>query len=368
MNKLKFRYFILIIILLILPSFFIFNLNPSNSFPILNNLTNKSSTPKDSLSYASNSPPNGIIYANNSIFLNNTYAIRLDGGYTYLDGGYNITSNNLNGTPVLNSTVIQNSQILNYTYLISINLLNNAKLLLRNIIDPELNIFVFDNSELILEKCLIKAVIAFDNSTIWVRNSTITNIADLTVIISPSQFMPVRLARSNIHILNNSFITQVTCLMGSTCGIDNSTISKMYIGGVSSGLSMGFFFQNLTEPYNSALITNSTITDFQQGGISSSYIFGSNITSVKVRELSNLTLDTTYLKNLTYGIICNNNTNISNGIPSGTNYSNNTFLIATNPTVSNLSYIAVNKSSVFINGWPSGLPFKLIYIILLMQL
>ncbi|MFX1298099.1 MAG: hypothetical protein ACFFD2_25015, partial [Promethearchaeota archaeon] len=360
MKKDKFRKFIWVIILIILPLFYTIHPVISNYTPTWNNIKNKDINKNMNL-ISSNAPPNGMIYANNSIFANNTYAVRLDGGFTIIENTLNIGKNYLNGIPVLNSTTLENSAVLANTTLGNINLLSNAKLILRNIVNPKLNIYLFDNSELILENCFIYSVYAFDSSEVWTKNSILYSISDTTAIsgsITNSNLNPVS---SRIHILNNSLILEVSSFMGSICEVDNSTINSMSVGGFS--MKMGYLgaLMNFIEPLSQAKITDSTITYFNLGGISIANIFRSNFSSISVTDLSYMTLNASQVTELKFGIVCyTGNTDINDGIPSGSNYFINSNLIGTAPSIMTFISVAVNNSAtVNIKGWPTPSRFEL---------
>ncbi len=346
-----------IIILVFLPLFYAIHSVPSNNIPLLN-YNNKNNNPANNILISSD-PPNGIIYTNDSLILYNNYSIRLDGGNHLIENTLNISRNHLDGTPVLNSTVIENSQVLGDSYLININLYSNTKLVLRNIINTQLTILLFDKSELIIENCVINSIIALDSSKVTVKDSTINTITDTTATTATLAFSVLNPVSSNIEIFNDSYIETIICLMGSTCIINNSTISSMMVGGLSVGLGLVAFIQNTTEYVNQATITNSTIDDFTLAGISIAYIYGSNASHIIVKDLAYLTLNQSVVNDMDYGIVCNvGNTNITNGSPSGSYYGNSWIIDSTWGTL-NLASVAVNNSaSVNIKG-SGGSSFEL---------
>ncbi|MFX0132502.1 MAG: hypothetical protein ACFFDN_02530 [Candidatus Hodarchaeota archaeon] len=281
------------------------------------------------------------IYARNTTIDSNNYGIRIDSGNNIVENSLTITAGKLNGISILNSTKLDNCTS-KATSLSSINIFNDAKLTMRNINAPTLNFFLFNNSELVLENSTINKVTLVDNSKIQVINSTVQQITD------SGSATPSFLGSKEINILPNSTVQTLWQMRNSTLYIKNASINMLY-------LACSYELIGLSGHPLPATIINSTIFMIRVSLDSSAMVYNSIITLAMVTEVARLTLNSSSVSSLSYGIICyTDTTNINNGIlPAPGNYENNTKIINMPlPALSSFTSIAVNNSAIVnINGW-----------------
>lgn len=305
---------------------------PSNFFPFMPSTQISSKNP--------------FVYVENSTIKNNTYAIRIDDGNTIVENALNLVDNKLNGTLVINSTILKNSVPQNESRLVRINLFGTAKLTMKNITDTRLNIYLFDNAELSLENCNINSTIALNSSTVYLKNSTATIVSDFYtagILIMPTIVSIISVPSSSINILQNSNVTQVG-IIGANLLVNNSTIGMLQMAGISK----------------QAEIKNSTVNMLTLSVNATLSVYGSQISLASISMLANLIINASTVLSLSYGIICyTGTTNIINGIPSGSGYTNNTILYGTTPLISNLTSIAANNSAYAYIEWSLATSFNL---------
>ncbi len=297
---------------------------------------------------------NSIIYGLNSSIGYNYHAIRIDLGDIIVENTLNLTPGKLNGTPVINSTILENSNVIYESFLDNINLFGNAKLTMRNIFETGLNIYLFNNSELILENCTLNSITACDTSKVWIKNTTINYIYDYINWSFPIIFDPSP-DSSTIYVLQKSTISQVHLSGGSNFVVENSTIDWMTMQSLANIIS------GISRISLQATITNSTLNYLRLYRDSKATVFSSQLITAYVYDIAKLSLVASTITNLYYGIICNSGfTSIVDGVPSG-GYINNTQLIGTSPSGSfELISVAVTGSaSAYIEGWLTTTSFDL---------
>ncbi|MFX0133971.1 MAG: hypothetical protein ACFFDN_10045 [Candidatus Hodarchaeota archaeon] len=337
----KIPYLYLVIVFLFI--LFIYS-STTNQSLICDNLIRTKIKPKNVPLASSSNHNKSLFYVNDSIIWSNSYAIRIESGNIIIENSLNLTENKLNGTSVINSTIIENSLAFG-SRLTSINLYNNVTLNMSNIFDIELDIILYDNAQLTLRNCSLNIVMACGSSRAWIINSSINYVGDYhlsSVFIEP--------VSSEIYIFQESNINEVTLRMGVNLTVDNSSITNMFIG-------FGNWAKEIVPlKTTSVKIFNSTINFLEMGDYSRMEVFESQIGSAFVYGLARLILNASFITTLDYGIICyTNSTNVINRVPIGSNFINNTQLIGSIPGASNIISIAVNGSaSVYVEGWPAS--------------
>ncbi|NVM02138.1 MAG: hypothetical protein HWN67_07365 [Candidatus Helarchaeota archaeon] len=349
-------------ILIIIP---VINSNTSSQLPIWNIKTIIAPRSKDLDLSSTDNQHKPLIYAINSTIGNNTYAILIDSGHVVVDNYLNLTMGKLNETSVINSTIIENSTIVNETRLVYINLYGDAILNMSNIYDPSLSIILYDNAELSLNNCTIYSITSSGSSKAWIKNSWVYYISDpklpadpILDLIRGSKLIeiPPLTVSSQINILQNSNISIVQLTQGADIVIDNSSILQFRVSSESemarsqvSVTSNSTINETFFSGYTNATVTNLTSSLVSVGETANIYAFGLNSNVVSVDAIGKLVLENSIVNNLSYGIICYNQTinilNITNGQPETSEYENNTKLINTMTLTENLNSVVVNNSA-----------------------
>jgi len=294
--------------------------------------------------------PTSTIYANGSTIQYSNYSIQIvTGSYVVKDKTGPLTVSwppyvlplGLGEIPVRNSTVIENPILTGSHQLAFINLVEDAKLTLINVTDPTLQINCFYSSELVIENSTIGTIISRNSSKITIKNSKVTSIYDADyTMLGLIQMMGKNpdIVESEIKILQNSTVSMVGIYVGADVEVSNSTITAMTMKGVHSQYpSVLTVSSNSTinmlylSQYSISTLNNLTVTQLSMEFGAKAVAYGLNALSAIVLDVSRLTLDTSVVTQLQYGIVCYTGSSVINNfqLPVTATYENNTILINT---------------------------------------
>ncbi|MHA1299703.1 MAG: hypothetical protein ACTSO9_09730, partial [Candidatus Helarchaeota archaeon] len=294
--------------------------------------------------------PTSTIYANGSTIQYSNYSIQIvTGSYVVKDKTGPLTVSwppyvlplGLGEIPVRNSTVIENPILTGSHQLAFINLVEDAKLTLINVTDPTLQINCFYSSELVIENSTVGTIVARNSSKITIINSKVTSIYDADyTMLGLIQMMGKNpdIVESEIKILQNSTVNTVGIYVGADVEVSNSSITMMTMRSVHSQYpSVLTVSSNSTinmlylSQYSISTLNNLTVTQLSMEFGAKAVAYGLNALSAIVLDVSRLTLDTSVVTQLQYGIVCYTGSSVINNfqLPVTATYENNTILINT---------------------------------------